>query len=137
MTRHAATHTTGHRRRLRYYRDESATSGGHEPYDAAAVVGSYASDAWLFAPNEELIKGQAGILKWWQNALSGPPATAKLMSEEVQSCGETAWETGRYSITATDGKVLDKGKYVTIWKRDGSTWKLYRDIFNTDVPAPR
>jgi len=105
--------------------------------DAAAVAGFYASDAWLFAPNEELIKGQAGILKWWQNALSGPPATAKLMSEEVQSCGETAWETGRYSITATDGKVLDKGKYVTIWKRDGSTWKLYRDIFNTDVPAPR
>jgi hypothetical protein len=33
-----------------------------------------------------------------------------------------------------DGKVLDKGKYIVIWKKEDGTWKLHRDIWTTSVP---
>ena len=60
-------------------------------------------------------------------------------TEDVQVAGDLAVETGRYEMTFTpkQGKAInDKGKYVTVWQRqpDGS-WKVLRDISNSDLPA--
>ena len=52
------------------------------------------------------------------------------------SSGDLGFSSGTYEMTFTDnGKpVHDKGKYVTVWKKqtDGS-WKVVRDIFNSDL----
>jgi ketosteroid isomerase-like protein len=49
-------------------------------------------------------------------------------------------EMGTYSldIKPPKGAVMhDHGKFIVIWKRDPQAgWQLYRDIWNTDVPAP-
>jgi len=37
---------------------------------------------------------------------------------------------------ADRGYVLDKGKYIVIWKQEEGQWKLHRDIFNSSMPAP-
>jgi ketosteroid isomerase-like protein len=34
------------------------------------------------------------------------------------------------------GNTIDKGKYVTIWRKEGGDWKIYSDIFNTSLPEP-
>jgi hypothetical protein len=44
-------------------------------------------------------------------------------------------ETGRYEIYGAENKLMDKGKYVVAWKPVNGDWKLYRDIFNSDMPA--
>jgi hypothetical protein len=44
---------------------------------------------------------------------------------------------GKYTLTGDAGKVLDQGKYVVVWKRELGQWKLYRDIWNTSVPAAK
>ena len=56
--------------------------------------------------------------------------------------GDLAYMQGHYTVTATDGKtkkkVTEKGKYVTVYKKqvDG-TWKAIEDINNEDAtPAP-
>jgi ketosteroid isomerase-like protein len=59
-----------------------------------------------------------------------------LTTVEVQGCGDTAWEVGRYTVPGEGGKVLDTGDYVVIWKREGGEWKLHRDIWTTNTPAP-
>ncbi len=35
-----------------------------------------------------------------------------------------------------DNKSLDKGKYVVVWKKQNGNWKMYRDIWNSNMPAP-
>jgi ketosteroid isomerase-like protein len=52
--------------------------------------------------------------------------------------GDLGYTIGAYEMTFNDptGKtVSDKGKYVTVWKKqkDGS-WKVLLDVFNTDLP---
>jgi ketosteroid isomerase-like protein len=32
--------------------------------------------------------------------------------------------------------MTDQGKYLVIWKRQGQTWKIARDIWNTSKPLP-
>jgi ketosteroid isomerase-like protein len=36
---------------------------------------------------------------------------------------------------AADNKSLDKGKYVAVWKKENGTWKMYRDIWNSNMSA--
>ncbi|MBI4263174.1 MAG: DUF4440 domain-containing protein [Acidobacteria bacterium] len=63
-------------------------------------------------------------------ALSWTPARA-----DVGATGDLGYTTGNYEMTM--GGVADKGKYVTVWKKqaDGA-WKVVEDIFNSDAGAP-
>jgi ketosteroid isomerase-like protein len=63
-------------------------------------------------------------------------AEATLKTIELEAHGDTANEIGAYTLRAGDGGVLDQGKYVVIWKREGGQWKLHRDIWNSSLPAP-
>jgi ketosteroid isomerase-like protein len=61
----------------------------------------------------------------------------KLTVVEVEPHGDTAHEVGTYVLTGEGGKTIDSGKYVVVWKRQGGQWKLHRDIWNTNMPAPK
>ena len=60
---------------------------------------------------------------------------AVLETLELEVHGETAIETGHYALKADGGAVADLGEYIVIWKNDGGTWKLHKDICNTSQPA--
>jgi hypothetical protein len=47
----------------------------------------------------------------------------------------TATEVGQYELRDKAGKVLDHGKYIVVWRKEGGKWKLLRDMFSTNVPA--
>ena len=53
---------------------------------------------------------------------------AVLETIEAEDLGDTAIEGGRYRLLVANGSVADAGKYIVIWKREGGTWKLHRDI---------
>jgi ketosteroid isomerase-like protein len=63
----------------------------------------------------------------------------KATTDDLILNGDIAVESGSYEMTLQPkgGKqFVDKGKYLTVWKRqtDGS-WKIVRDINNTNLPA--
>jgi len=60
----------------------------------------------------------------------------KLEIIEVEGHGDTAIEVGKYTLSGEAGQVLDRGKYIIIFKQVDGQWKLHRDIFNSSMPAP-
>ena len=44
-------------------------------------------------------------------------------------------EEGVYKIDDKNGKTLDVGKFIAIWKQENKSWKLYREIWNTDIDS--
>ena len=40
-------------------------------------------------------------------------------------------EEGEYKMYGKLGQLLDIGKFLTLWKKEGETWKIYREIWNT------
>ena len=40
-----------------------------------------------------------------------------------------------YTLKVDGGAVADLGKLIVIWKHEGGSWKVHRDIFNTNQPA--
>lgn len=58
----------------------------------------------------------------------------KLNTANVIGGGNLYTETGTFEMTGADNKTLDKGKYITAWKKENGTWKIYRDIRNRSMP---
>jgi uncharacterized protein (TIGR02246 family) len=104
--------------------------------NGAGVAALYTQDAQVLPPNSDSVSGRAAIEKFWQGVMDSGIKGAKLTTVEVTPAGNTAYEVGRYELSGADGNVLDNGKYVVIWKRDGGQWKLHRDIWNTSAPPP-
>jgi len=108
---------------------EAAVSRG----DGAGAAALYTSDAQVLPPQSDFVKGTQAIGKFWQAVFDSGVKSVSLTTLEVEACGDTANEVGKVELRDADGKVLDHGKYIVVWKNEGGTWKLYRDIWNTSV----
>jgi len=104
--------------------------------DAEGMGRLYTSDGQLLPTNSDFLTGTVPIQEFWQAVMNMGIKTAKLETVELEEQGDTAIEVGRYTLGGDGGQVLDKGKYVVIWKQKGGQWKLHRDIWNTSMPAP-
>jgi uncharacterized protein (TIGR02246 family) len=109
---------------------EAANSG-----DTARVASLYTEDAVLLAPNAPMMRGRQEIKAFFDGMVAqmGLPKL-QLNTKQVEEHGDTAWEVGAYTMKLQG--VSDEGKYIVVWKRHGSDWKLAADIWNTDSPPP-
>ena len=105
--------------------------------DSAGIVGNYAEDAIVMMPDMPAWRGRSDIGASGMKLFSSTKfSDAKFHTENIDVAGDYAIETGTYEFTVTPkgGKpVPDKGKYVTVWKKQSDgTWKIYRDISNSN-----
>jgi len=104
--------------------------------DSLGLTNFYTIDAKMMAPNGPAIVGRKNI----QSALTGlvNSGLAKLSLTTVGLWGDEAMlaEEGVVAEEAKDGKQLDRGKYIVLWKKEDGNWKLFRDFFNSDLPVP-
>ena len=106
-----------------------------EAGDGAAVAALYTDDASFLPPHCPAIVGPQAIAEFAQEIFDAGVAKIELRSIDVEEHGDVAFEEGRYRLVAADGDLVDEGKYVVIWKRTDGTWKLHKDIFNSDHPT--
>ncbi len=104
--------------------------------NGAGVAALYTEDAQLLPPNSDFVAGREAIAGVWQAMIDSGVTDVKLDTIEVTGMGEKAAEVGSYELMDAEGKVVDRGKYMVFWKKEGSDWKLHRDIWNTSLPAP-
>jgi ketosteroid isomerase-like protein len=112
-------------------------SEGAARKDAALIASAYSVDAEAFPPNAEVVKGRPALQKMWQSILDSGIASMELVTNEVESSGNIAYETGTYTMKTKDGKLADRGKYCVVWKRVGGEWLLHRDIWSTSLPEAK
>ena len=104
--------------------------------DAAGVAANYTEDAQILPPNSEIVSGRTAIQGVFQGFIdAGLKVT--LEAKEVEGHGDIAFEVGIADVTDAEGHMLDKSKYIVIWKMTGSEWKMYRDIWNSNMPLPQ
>ncbi|HWC74765.1 MAG TPA: DUF4440 domain-containing protein [Gemmatimonadales bacterium] len=118
---------------------ESFTRG-----DAAAAAANYAPDAVAMFSNSPAVEGIDAIkqgLTQFFTTMSVP--ACKLTTHDIVITPYELIERGTYEMTlhpkaGTGSDIVDKGKYLTVWELqpDGS-WKITRDISNSDLPASK
>jgi uncharacterized protein (TIGR02246 family) len=101
--------------------------------DAAAVAALYTEDAVILPPGAEMMKGRSAIQAFWKGA-SQQLGDGKLTTVDVKPMGsEAAREIGTFSFRTKGSQPQEiTGKYVVVWEKVGSDWKLATDIWNTN-----
>ena len=80
----------------------------------------------------KIVSGLAGAMESF--AFSG----MEIDNDEMEVAGDWAYARGQYTVTYVphDGSdpIFVDGKYMTIFqKQEDGTWKIHRDIFNSNV----
>jgi uncharacterized protein (TIGR02246 family) len=110
--------------------------------DTTAMAANYTDDAVVMSPGAEAWRGRDAVRKGFAGMVAQMPIKdMSLRIDDVMVGGDLAVETGTYEMTVQPQggrEMKDKGKYLVVWKRqaDGS-WKIARDIFNSDAPPPK
>jgi len=100
----------------------------------------YAPDAIRIRYRGNMVKGHPAVREFDAPGLADTTSTLNWEPTDayVFSDGRIGSTTGRYWVTSRKteevGKQLGSGRYVTMWRRDGSRWLV---IMDTGYPDPK
>ena len=100
--------------------------------DSVTLASYYTSDAAILLSNSEPITGK-GILSVWGSMTSGNFKDFTFVTTDLTGDENFLIETGNYVLKGSDDSIVDRGKYVVVYKKENGVWKLYRDIGNTSL----
>ena len=104
--------------------------------DAAGLAALYTENGQFLPPNSDFVTGKQAIQATFQAFMDMGVKAVKLETLEVEDYGDTASEVGKYTLEAEGGDVLDRGKFLVVWKRESGQWKIHRDMINSSMPVP-
>jgi uncharacterized protein (TIGR02246 family) len=108
--------------------------------DAPAVLKAWAADGTIMPPHHLPVHGHEALGAYFRDLFARHTFRFAFTSAVIELAGDMAFEHLTYTATAwpiAGGQALeDCGKGLHVYRRqlDG-TWKLIRDIWNSDRPA--
>jgi uncharacterized protein (TIGR02246 family) len=99
--------------------------------DFAGVASLYTADATAFPPGSPMVRGRDAIGAMWQG-MAQQVTDPKLTTLDVKPLGPAAAREIGTFVLKTKGPTPQEvaGKYVVVWEKVGSDWKLAADIWN-------
>lgn len=122
---------------------DSAWARAANAGDGAAVAALYTADATVMPPSDSSRHGP-GVAAYWTGFFQQASVRIALNTASVEGRGDLAVVAGNYDLAMTPKTAgakplpVEHGKYLEVLQKqpDGS-WKIARDIWNTDTPPAR
>lgn len=115
---------------------EAAYSKASTAKDTKAIMEYYADNAQSLAPNKEVLVGKEEISTYIAKEMSerndGTTSVMKVLS--IWASGNIAIETGTWTNKNSEGKIVSKGKYMSLFEKQSGKYVCIRDIWNSDIP---
>ena len=116
---------------------DAAWSQAAETKDLEKLLSFYAEDAAVLPFNAPIAQSKDQIRQLWSNLISSPGFHLHFAPTKVDLSrnADMAYEIGTFELKMNDAQgnaTTTPGKYVVVWKKQGTQWKAAADIFNTD-----
>ncbi len=101
--------------------------------DYKTMADTYTDDGKIFPNNNPIIEGKPAIKTQWILPEGTSVLHHEIQPEQIQIIGDHAYDYGYYvgETKNREGKVDSyRGKYVAVWHKVGTTWKMFLDIWN-------
>jgi len=108
--------------------------------DLEKSVAFFDDEGSMLPSNAPIATGKDALTKSIGSAFATPDYTLSWHANKVgvARSGELGYTSGTYDFSMKDapGKTIsDKGKYLTVWKKEADgTWKVLLDTYNSDLP---
>jgi len=104
--------------------------------DSKAIGAFYTADGLLMPPNAAAVKGSDAIAALMTPYFAGDSRMSiAIDTTNLVVHGDMAHRVGTWVMSGPDGKAVDNGKYIELWKKSGDRWQMTHDIWNSDMPA--
>ena len=101
--------------------------------DSIGLANLYTNDAKFMMNGAPAVSGKKNIQSTISAIMNSGVSGAKLTTIDVWGTENLITEEGSVSLFVGDDEV-DQGKYIVLWKKEDGKWKLFRDIFNSNLP---
>lgn len=103
--------------------------------DAAAVARCYCDDAEFMAPGGPAVAGRENIETAIAGYIQQGFTQYAVTSATVYGHSGIIGVQSAYTLSQPGGKNKDTGKSIQLWKQEFGVCKIFRDCFNSDLPA--
>lgn len=105
--------------------------------DLNKLIEAYAPDAVYMPPHHAAVHGREAIREYLRGPIQHGARDLKYEVTFVKHSGDLAYDVGQYTmhVPHDGGKREDRGKYLTVWRRqpDGR-WLIAADTWSSDLP---
>ncbi|MBC7846191.1 MAG: nuclear transport factor 2 family protein [Flavobacterium sp.] len=105
--------------------------------DSIALANCYTTDAKMMGPNEKAVVGRPAIQKVFSGWIKGGIPTFTMKTIAVWGNEEMMAAEEEWAFSDKDGKILDSGKSIELFKMEDGKWRMFRDCYNSDLPIPK
>ena len=106
----------------------------HITKDTAYLNNIFTEDAKVFPPNSEVVVGKKAISKLNFDWVNYGIDEFKEESTSLYGNKDFVIDEGTFYLRYGSENTIDKGKYINIWKNINGEWKIYSNIWNTNLP---
>lgn len=102
--------------------------------DSILFIERYADDACIMAPNAPQLCGKKAAAEFFRIAYRDYGLrNGKFITTAIYGNGlEYVTEEGLWQSFDSNGNLFDDGKFLVLWKKTSSGWKMYRDSFSSN-----
>ena len=105
--------------------------------DSITLANCYTTDAKMMGPNEKAVVGRTAIKKALSTWIKAGIPTFTMKTIDIWGNEEMMVAEEEWAFSDKDGKILDSGKSIELFKKEDGKWRLYRDCYNSDFPLPK
>jgi len=102
--------------------------------DSVALANMFTIDGKSMEPNEPAFIGRSQIQTHYSIVMKAGANKLGLLTTGLWGDENMLAEEGKFTFMDKDYRMLDKGKYIVLWKIEDGKWKLFRDCYNSDMP---
>ena len=92
-------------------------------------------DAKAYPPNNDAVIGRAAIAALNAEWVSFDIKEFREETMDFYGNNEYLIDEGTYYLRYGEDDIIDKGKYINIWKHVDGDWKIYSNMWNTSMPV--
>jgi uncharacterized protein (TIGR02246 family) len=100
--------------------------------DSVGLANLYTEDAKFMMNGAPAVVGRQNIQSVLSTIMQSGITRVDLRTVEVWGDEDMVVEEGELTLFAGE-ESADEGKYMVLWKKVDGNWKLFRDIFNSDL----
>jgi len=102
--------------------------------DSVGLANAYTTDAKFMSAGAPAVVGRANIQRAMSDIIKSGITKVDLRLKEVFGTEDLIAEEGELTLYVKNDVVAEE-KYIVLWKKEDGKWKLFRDIFNSNLPV--
>ncbi len=105
--------------------------------DSITLANCYTTDAKMMGPNEKSVIGRPAIQQKFTGWIKAGIPTFTMKTIDIWGNEEMMAAEEQWAFSDKDGKILDSGKSIELFKKEDGKWRMYRDCYNSDLPVAK